>query len=410
MVSTNATDLLKYLIRRTDITLLISNIRLALSTGRINPILRDTIEYLLDYTLGLVKCIWDVEDLPSGPTRVLQWLILSYGGTQTWNRFAQIVQRDVRMATRMVENIQVDPPYPIGLERLINDLQIYSNMLIGSIQYDRNGGPALNGEEYELRGTREHLQRNIPTTNQERVAFRVERALRELRTKRNNLEAIDYSIRAGGWDGELQPQAGAGVEAGNDGLAPGYAHHVGHQDDVGLGIAQGISNETVIGLRPLSSNEASKENFSNHLDSSNSLKNIREDIIELSEALHKALKLQEKLIRQFRNNEDGLEAHIQPENSTQEPKRQNNSNPPKGKAPDGRPEVKPRVEYKTSMGEGMGEAEEMENNDKSKPALSIDTKVSMPATGGGSPTGSYVLFTPPTECPPSEWCSNLFTS
>lgn len=404
--SINPTDLFKYLIRRTDIALLISNIRLGLRVGRINPIHRGSIEYLLDYTLGLVECRWDVEALPPDPTRILQWLILFYGGNRTWNKFAHIVQRDIRTATHMVECRQPHRLYLDDIERIISNLQIYSDILIGSILYDRTGGPLLNGEEYEATGTRMH--RNIPTTDQERLAFRVEGATRELIKMRDDLVDRDYFTRLEDWEDERQLQPEEGAMADNDGPAIDSARHVGHQGDVGLPMTYEISNDYITGRTPVPSTEIPKESFSRHPDSSNTSKSIGEDMKELVEALQNALTLQENLIRQLRSGKDELENNIQPESSTQQAKRQDNSNFTTGKATEGKLETRAAVEHQATV-ESVDE--ETENNDKSKPILSIDTKDSMFASGGVSPSSSYVLFTPTSEtsegAAPSGWCSNI---
>jgi hypothetical protein len=158
---------LKYLIRRTDITLLVDNLRSGLTTGKISPALRDMVEYILDYTLGLVDCIREVEDLRPILTKTLQWLILSYGGARTWHMFAHIVQHGIKAATNAVEMRRVEVLNTADIEAMINDLELYSTMLLGSIDCDRYGGPPFDQEEEEFRSTRRRTGRIVPTTNQE---------------------------------------------------------------------------------------------------------------------------------------------------------------------------------------------------------------------------------------------------
>jgi hypothetical protein len=56
-------------------------------------------------------------------------------------------------------------------ESVMDYLRVYLNMLQTSIEYGHYGGPPMNGDEGESRGTPENPERSIPTTNQEHLAF-----------------------------------------------------------------------------------------------------------------------------------------------------------------------------------------------------------------------------------------------
>ena len=237
--------MLKYLIRRTDISLFVNNVRLALATGRIHCIVRDSIEYLFDYSLGLVECIWDIENLTPDSIRILQWLILTYGGIRTWDMFARIVRRDIRVAMRVIENSQLEPPRPSDLVRMINYLQVYSSMLQRIIEYDCRGGPPSHDDQDEARGTRELLDSNIPTINQERLAFRLELTLRELRWMKDIIVVINFSTLVEGPEREHQSQPQAKMEGQSHTSAADPSRSIIYQNNAGpstIHYGSGINN------------------------------------------------------------------------------------------------------------------------------------------------------------------------
>jgi hypothetical protein len=412
--------LLKYLIRRTDITLLVSNIRFALAAHKICPTLRGTIEYLLDYTLGLVECIWDVEDLPQCPTRILQWLILSYGGAGAWNKFAQIVQRDIKTATSVIENRKVDAPYPGDLERMINDLSVYSNMLSVSMEYERHGGPVLNEEEDELRGVRWPVERHVPTTKQERLAFRLDRALRELNRMKDGLVNAGYSLRPEDCKLEHQVQPKANVQARNDQAAPGPFHGTGHHNETGCFIIQdcptplGIPAATAransavgSGLYPMVSQvETVRENFLRRADAQSS---VRKEMESLSKSLQRVLELQEQLSTQLQSDKSDL-ATSTCSGAVQQPEPQNSLENSKERPLEAMLEINSISEQTIECGrEVIRSMAEEDKGDKRAAVLTTDTSASVPSPGAPyadapSPSGSYVLFTPAGGDTPTGWC------
>lgn len=181
--------MLKYLIRRTDITILVNNIHSGLNTGRINPSLRDSVKYLLNYALGLVACVWDIEDLSPGQTKILQWLILSFGGHSAWTNFAHVAEKSIKAATKMVETKRVGNICSAGVDKTLTELEACSTMLVESIASDAYGGPALNHEDEDYRERMKLLETNdTPVTDQERLSFRLGRALRELKKLKSILK------------------------------------------------------------------------------------------------------------------------------------------------------------------------------------------------------------------------------
>ena len=399
LVGADAAYLLKYLIRRTDITLLVNNLRSGLTTGRINPAICDMIEYILDYTLGLVECTREVEHLSPILTKTLQWLILSYGGARTWHRFAQIVQQGIKAATKTIETRRLELLNSTDLEAVINSLELYSTMLLGRIDCDRHGGPALDKEDEEFRSIRRHIGRTIPTTNSERLAFRLERALRELKKVRDSL--VNHCIHPGGRDDgpQIQPKA----EVHDNGPLPDSSHNSANKNSSGTSMIPECSimsnvSATAGGVYSGFDDEPSILDDNWEVSSVLTMSDMREKIDEILDGIWQ---LQEKLPKQRRNeNGDGnLATGIQPETS-QEHKQQSDS------------EANP---VQTSLLKIGSDVENTVNSErevtKTETVLAVDTSFSVPspsATGGMSPSGSYIALTPPSGGTPSNWSSGPF--
>jgi hypothetical protein len=190
----NETYLLKYLLRRTNIPLVISNLESGLATGKIDPRLSDNIRSLLDDTLGLVKCICDVEDLLDCNYRVMQWLLLSYGGPEIWNEFSQMAQRSNVAAIRILESRKVDRLCPYVIVQTISELEAYLGMLLWALNYNEYGCPPFGNEEEFFRDERRRLirGRKIPTTDQERLSFSLQRTLRELKRTQDHFANVAH--------------------------------------------------------------------------------------------------------------------------------------------------------------------------------------------------------------------------
>jgi hypothetical protein len=76
----------------------------------------------------------------------------------------------------------------------------------------------------------ENLERNILTTNQERLAFRLQRILRELRRLKDNVVVMNYSQLPEGFERDDQNQTEARAEGQSNMLAAYPPRNTRHQN------------------------------------------------------------------------------------------------------------------------------------------------------------------------------------
>lgn len=290
MVLEEDIDLLQYLISRTDIHILTSNIRWAIKSGKINPEFTNEIEDLFDYSLGLIK-----DTLSPAVIKIFCWLVLSYGGTGPWNKFEQKIEQSLQSADKAVKKSLADCPCPTELQITIINLNLYLDILLLCVDYDRHGGPTV-GEEPEdvLRESREPIGRKIPTNNLEILASRLVHALELLQhVMWGDCQHLFWSVHPEACECEYPILREAGIEADKD--------------------------EPAIfpSIRP-------KINESKTPKAPSTEFTLQADMDKLSQTLQTALKIQEELLLQFPDNKGRLESNIKLE-TIQGPKPQANS-------------------------------------------------------------------------------------
>jgi hypothetical protein len=233
----NETYLLKYILRRTNISLFISSLESGLAAGKIDPRLSDNIRSLLDDTLGLPKCICDVEDLPDCDYRVMHRLLLSYGGPEIWNEFSQMAQRSNEVAIRTLEGRKVDRLCPYVIVQTISELEAYLSMLLWALDYNEYGCPPFGNEEEFFRDERRRLirRRKIPTTNQERLSFLLQRTLRELKRTQDHFANVAHPTEP-----KICEHSQSNPEILEDTPAPDPAYESEEQDGTGISGISGI--------------------------------------------------------------------------------------------------------------------------------------------------------------------------
>jgi hypothetical protein len=317
--------------------------------------------------------------------KIFCWLVLSYGGTRPWNKFEHKIECGLKAADRVVKRSLADSHCPTELHITIINLNLYLDMLLLCLDYDRHGGPTL-GEEPEdvLREAREPNGRKIPTNNIEILASRLAHALELLRKVMwGDWQHLFSSVLPEGCECEYPIHQEAGVEADIDESA-------------------------------LFSNTRTKENARKTSKAPSREFNLWADMDNLSQALQTALKIQEELL-QFLNNKDRLESNIKSE-TIQGSKPRTNS--------EVRSEVKPAVKLeigseleeelkneKREINKSAPEGDEKKDG-RSKPTLTLDTKIISPQPSAGMPNPSVdsssdaiALFTPSSGSTPIDWTS-----
>jgi hypothetical protein len=204
----------------------------------------------------------------------------------------------------------------------VKNLTIYLDMLRVSIECDRDGGQAPEEEESGVREAPELVRRKIPTTKQERLAFRVARALGEFESMRDDIEQSDNPISTKG--SEYQPQIHPeGVEANDGELAANSSQVVlDHEGPTisqipvtpGSTAIQPTSSTQVPQTRSVISRSRFSDEWSGHALRQPSkalppIENMLEDMDKFCETLLTGLELYEKLWMQFVDSrEPGMQA------------------------------------------------------------------------------------------------------